>query len=91
MRTSYSLLSFSYLIGFSKKKVGNSERDRGLFIQYLARKYAERAREPRGECGGQVALLLCYAPLLNCNLHACRRVGSTRVLGSLFQAKYYRL
>jgi len=48
MRASYSQLSFSYLIGFAKEKVRSSERDRGLFIQYLARKYAEHWLNLRG-------------------------------------------
>ncbi len=59
MRASYSQLSFSYLIGFAKEKVRSSERDRGLFIQYLARKYAERAHDLhcanwRGLCWNEV-------------------------------------
>jgi len=67
----------------SKEKMRCGERmESGPSKELRQTPSAERAREPRGECGVQFAKLRCCAYLQNCKLHACRRVGSTRLLDS---------
>ncbi len=65
MRKPYFKKAVFSFYGFSlgsllKERMRSSERDRGLFIQYLARKYAERSlnqrRAPRNECEGVGAM-----------------------------------
>ena len=55
------------------------ELHRGLTKVFLLPS-VERAREPRGECGVQFAML---SYLQTCKLHACRRVGSSRMLTAI--------
>jgi len=67
MRKPYFKEAVFSFYGFSlgsllKERMRSSERDRGLFIQYLARKYAERALNQRSapwnESGGLARCLL---------------------------------